>query len=193
MTLHDIHVTKDQKWVLQFSSERVDVWVFLCQFCGIGVEGLEGLGGFLSAYFFFVPLHILILRIRDAAFSLLILLLWGEALIIVFLTLSWMSQIAFKTVYSTNFCAVPGRFPYPVGSKERIFPSLGGGGESRQRGPRCHMPGRLRFLATLPDGKHRSAHISWVVGIAQSPSVAKPKWEPWTQVQYFWVTFHSKK
>ena len=49
---------------------------------------MGGLGVFLSAYFFFVPLHILILRIRDAAFSLLILLLWGEDLIIVSLPVS---------------------------------------------------------------------------------------------------------
>ena len=64
---------------------------------------------------------------------------------------------AFKTVYSTNFCAVPRRFPYPVGRLETISPSLGGGGESRQCVPRCRMPCGLQFCAALPGGKRRSA------------------------------------
>lgn len=72
---------------------------------------MEGSRGLAVLFFGFVLLHILVLRIRDAAFSLLVLCLWGEGFSHCFMNVS-----VFKIFYSTNFCTVAGRFPYPVES-----------------------------------------------------------------------------
>lgn len=127
--------------VLQFGTERAGVWAFLWQSHGIGVGDVSGFGEiFCLPILFVVPLHTLILRIRDSALSLLILILWGEGLIIVSLPVSW--NIAGD---SSNFCAVPGMFPYPVGRQESFFPLWERDVRADSTAPNATCPGGWDF------------------------------------------------
>lgn len=84
----------------------------------------EGFGGFRRLFLsllWFVPLHVPILGIRDAAFSHLVLLLWGQGLTIVFLPVS-QTSLHSKQFIPLIFALFLGGFLLQLEAREECFP-----------------------------------------------------------------------